>query len=395
MRHVLLLALIAQLLVLATGPARLLSARVVPGGPAASGELFVDPVRGKDGAPGTERKPLRSISAALASLAEPLAESVTIHLAGGTYGTTGGVGMPERSLALMLRMRPGVTVSLVGSESEPVVLGWDGDRRMIEATEGTWRLARLRVGNFSKEQRRGVQVAGPAHVILEDVSFRLRSDSDVGILATDGGRVSLRGAIRLNENLHDEAEEESFCGMLATDHGVIEFDEHDGSSLELGNGSLAARHYGRIRLGCETARITCWTQSNDLSIGDSGRIDLADTTTTLCAKRRDNTPIGLEDDGHVLGEGAHLRLIGPNDSAIALQKASTLTCNDIELVGEFGYTIWARSGSLFVGRFLGDVTKLEARTGASIHVEKLGGTVKGEVSVASGGLVSLPDRVVR
>jgi hypothetical protein len=114
----------------------------------------------------------------------------------------------------------------------------------------------------------------------------------------------------------------------------------------------------------------------------------------LRAQLKNNTPIGLEHDGHILAEDAHLKIIGPNDSAIALQKASTLTCNDIELDGEFEYALWASSGSMFVGRFLTDVSKLDAKTGAQILVEGIAGRL-GEAVAQSGGLISLPNRLVR
>ena len=65
-----------------------------------------------------------------------------------------------------------------------------------------------------------------------------------------------------------------------------------------------------------------------VSIGNGGRIDLRNTVTTLRATDPKNTPIGLEDDGHVLAEDAHVVIEGPNDAAIALQKASAFFCND-------------------------------------------------------------------
>jgi hypothetical protein len=363
--------------------------------------LYVDPSKGKDSSPGTKGRPLRTISAALATLHEPLQDDVTIHVLRGEQRSTGGVGMSDRSLQLMHRMRPGVSVRFVGAgDSEPSVMAWEGDR-MIDVYEGTWRFERLQVGTFSTKQRRGIQVRGPAHVILEDVDFRLRSHSDVAILATGGGRVSLRGAIRLNAQLAnldpdpvEAAEDETFCGIMATDHGIVEYDRREGSSLEIGNGSLSVRNYGRIALGCESAAITCWTKSNNLTISNSGRIDLRNTPTVLRAQLKNNTPIGLEHDGHILAEDAHLKIIGPNDSAIALQKASTLTCNDIELDGEFEYALWASSGSMFVGRFLTDVSKLDAKTGAQILVEGIAGRL-GEAVAQSGGLISLPNRLVR
>jgi hypothetical protein len=357
-------------------------------------ELFVDPAKGKDSGKGTKRKPFRSVSAAIATLPEPLEESVTIHLLGGEHESTGGIGTSSNTLQLMHRMRPGVHVQFVGADGKtPSVFAWGG-KFMVDAREGEWRFERVQIGSFKSGQRRGVHVRGPARVVLEDVTFRLRSDSDAGIHAEDGGRVSLRGRIRLNEQLHEKAEEETFCGIFAVDHGVIEFDEFKGSSLDMGNGSLSVRNYGRIRLGCDSARITCWTKSNNLTISNSGRIDIAETPTVLRAVNPKNTPIGLEHDGHILAENAHIEIIGPNDSAIALQKSSTFTCNDIVLTGEFEYGLWASSGSMFVGRFLTDVSKLKATTGAQIHVEKIDGKVK-RTTAESGGLITLPDRVIR
>ena len=106
--------------------------------------------------------------------------------------------------------------------------------------------------------------------------------------------------------LAEEAEDETFCGVFATDHGVVEFDERDGSSLVLGNGNLSASYYGSIRLGCEEARVTSWTKSNNLAINNGGRIDLRNTPTVLRAQLRNNVPIGLEHDGHILAEDAHI-----------------------------------------------------------------------------------------
>jgi hypothetical protein len=171
--------------------------------------------------------------------------------------------------------------------------------------------------------------------------------------------------------------------------------QREGSSLELGNGSLQASYYGCIRLGCATARITCWTDSNNLGVNNGGRVDLQDTATTLCARKRSNIAVGPEHDGHLLAEGAHLVIEGDNDCAIALQKASTFTCNDIELKGTFRKTVWALSGSTFVGRFLGDVTQVEAHTGAGVHIEKVAGRIVGPLIAESGGVISLPDGTVR
>ena len=54
----------------------------------------------------------------------------------------------------------------------------------------------------------------------------------------------------------------------------------------------------------------------------------------------------------------------------------------------------AASGSMFVGRFLSDVTEIDATTGASIHIEKLSGKLIGPVKARHAGTVSLPDRNV-
>ena len=369
-------------------------------GPAQDGDptrLFVDAERGKDTHPGSERRPLRSLSAALELLPEPLASTVTIEVRG-VHRTTGGRRMDEGVLALAHRMRPGCEVRIVGRRDEggePPVLAWEGDGAMIDAREGTWRLESLCLGTFSTKQRRGLEVAGPATVTCKDLSVRTRSNSDAGILARRGGLVLLRGAIRLNADLFDEAPDESFCGIVATEHGIVRFEEREGASLEIGNGSLSASLYGIVELGCASARITSWgRQSNNLAVNDSGRIDLRNTPTTLCARRRENTPIGPEHDGHILAEDAHIRIVGENDCAITLQKASTFTCNDIELAGSFRKTLWAMSGSMFVGRFLTDVTQVEAHTGASVHIEGIAGQCRGPVIATSAGVVSLPDRVV-
>ncbi len=360
--------------------------------------LYVDPERGRDEHPGSRQRPVRTISGAIAKLPDPLTRSVTIELPAGRYGTTGGQGMPDDVLELMVRMRPGVTVSVIAevdARGRRPVLSWQGGRAMIDVREGDWWFEDVQIGTFSKRQRRGVMVAGPGHVTLKNVTFRTRSLSDAGIYAHRGGKVSLRGAIKLNEHLHEQADEETFCGIIATDHGLVRFREREGASLSLGNGSLSAGYYGCIRLGCETARITSWTkQSNNLAINNGGRIDLHNTTVTLWAKQRRNTPIGLEHDGHILGEDAHVIIEGANDSAIALQKASTFTCNDIELRGEFDYCMWASSGSMFVGRFLTDVGRIEATTGANINIEKIDGQLSGPVIAKHCGTISLPDRNV-
>ena len=361
-------------------------------------EMWVAAEKGRPGASGAQSDPCRSLSDAIARLPELLTHTVTIHLAAGNYSTTGAASMPPDRLELMRRMRPGVSVRIIGERGADGAVphfAWEGGTAMVLATEGEWWIENVQIGTGTLRQRRGVMVTGPAQVTLKDVTFRTRSQSDAAIFADRGGMVLLRGAIRINEHLHDSAPEESFAGIIAIDHGTVRFAESDGASLDLGNGSLSASYYGCIGLGCKTARITSWgEQTNNLAINNGGRIDLHNTTTTLVARQKRNTPIGLEHDGHILAEGARIIIEGENDAAIALQKASTLTCNDIELRGKFGKSLWASSGSMFVGRFRSDINDLSADTSAHINVEALDGKIRGEVTATRCSTIALPDRNV-
>ena len=362
--------------------------------------VYVDGASGNDSASGSSGSPLKSISAAIDLLPDPLTQSVDIHIIGGEYRTTGERNMASNTLELMRRMRLGVKVRILGQPDRTgnlPVLAWERGEAMVDVREGDWWMENMQIGSGSTQQRRGVMVMGPGHITLKNVVFRTRSFSDAGIYAHRGGKVSLRGAIKLNEHLHDKANEETFSGIIAEDHGLIQFAERENASLDIGNGSLSAGYYGVIRLGCEKAKITSWgEQSNNLAINNGGRIDLMNTLTTLCAKRKQNTPIGLEHDGHILAEGAHIIIQGENDNAIVLQKASTLTCNDIELKGAFKSSLSAMSGSMFVGRFIGDITGVSANTCATINIEEMKnqGRISGPVSAEHGAVISLPDRTV-
>lgn len=361
-------------------------------------QLFVNGTEGSDDAAGDKQHPLNSLSAAIARLPDPLVHSATIEWVGGNYDSTGGRDMPSNCLELMRRMRPGARVSIVGVTNragEFPKMSWEGGAAMVDVREGDWWLENVQIGTGTKRQRRGVMATGPGCVTLKNVTSRTRSLSDAAIYAQRGGVVQLLGAITLNEHLHDQAGEETFAGIIATDHGLVRFAEQEGASLEIGNGSLSASYYGVIRLGCKTARITSWgEQSNCLAVNNSGRIDLHDSTVRLCARQKRNTPIGLEHDGHVLGEDAHVIIEGTNDNAIVLQKASTLTCNDIEIRGHCPNTLVASSGSMFVGQFKGDVAGVSATTGATINIEAVEGRIAGSVSATRGGVISLPGRNV-
>jgi hypothetical protein len=359
--------------------------------------LWVNAERGRHGASGEEDTPCPSLAEAIERLPETLSQSVTIHVAPGIYSNSGGEKLHDDRLGLMRRMRPGVSVRIIGvSAADGAVpqLNWEGGGLpMILVCDGEWWIENVQIGSGSLRQRRGVMVTTSAQVTLKDVTFRTRSQSDAAIYAERDGLALLRGAIRINEHLHNEAPDESFAGIVATDHGIVRFAESQRALLDIGNGSLSASYYGCIGLGCETAQITSWgEQSNTLAINNGGRIDLRNTATTIRAKRRHNTPIGLEHDGHILAEGAHIVIEGENEMAIALQKASTLTCNDIELRGTFGKTIWASSGSMFVGRFLTDISDVSADTGAQINIERINGTILGNVSANRCATIALPDR---
>ncbi len=358
--------------------------------------IHVNGETGSDAGDGTADRPLRTLSAAIARLPDPVTASVTVELAGAEHRTTGAVDMPANRLDLQRRMRPGVGVRIVGATSPMPVLAWEGGEAMVDAREGAWRLEHVQIGSFTRRQRRGVMVTGPAEVTLKDVTFRTRSQSDGAIYARRGGHVALRGAIRINEHLHEaRPEEDTFSGIIAAEHGHVAFEEREGASLDIGNGSLSATYYGCIELRCASARVTSWSdQGNTLAINNGGRIDLHSTPVRLRAGLRANTPIGLEHDGHILAEGAHITIEGENDHAIVLQKVSSLMCNDIELKGTFRTAVSAMSGSVLVCGLMGKVGRIEADTGSHVTVERIDGELAGPVEAHRAASVALPDKVV-
>jgi hypothetical protein len=375
-------------------------------GDASMQDIYVDAVKGNDlRGRGTRAAPLESISAALARVPDPVIEDIRIHVAPGNYSTTGAHAMTSGTLELRRRMRPRKAVRIVGEKdgfTKPADLGtvvfdWEisGDyRHLVTVTEGSWHMENIQLGTRKPRQREGISVAGPGKLTLRNVRIHTRSFSGPALYAHRGGRIELAGTMELNEDLHDDRiEEESFAGIIAEDHGSVKFIERDGASLSLGNGSLSASYYGTIELGCQWARITSWgTQSNNIAVNNSGRVDLHGTQTTLVAQQSRNTPIGLEHDGHVLAEGAHIVIETKDDqNAIVLQKASTLFCNDIEVRGKPGAAIVAYSGSVFVGGFLGNLGKIAATTGASVHVTKCTGDVVGPLEATRSARITLPD----
>jgi hypothetical protein len=234
-----------------------------------------------------------------------------------------------------------------------------------------------------------VRVSGPAVVQLRGVRIRTASQSAAGLHATRGGLAELYGEIGLNEDLHDDVGTgESFCGIVADYAGVVRFRQREKASLAVGNGSLSASYYGVIELGCAEARLTSWhEQANVIAVNNSGRVDLHSTRTTLAARNPRNTPIGLEDDGHVLAEGAAVTIRGfDNGNAIVLQKASALFCNDVTLEGAFRTPLSVMSGSTLLVGVVGDLGGGEVMTGGRIILEKCTGKLARPISASGAGV---------
>ena len=301
--------------------------------------------------------------------------------------------MPDNQLVLRRSTDPGAYIHFRGDASSPAVLDWHGAGNLVTVLKGHWRFENVQLGTRRKTQRQGfVAESSGALLDLHDVVIRTASYSGGGIVASRAGRVHLYGDILLNEDLHQVCEDkETYCGIRVTDHGTVKFMQREGALLSMGNGSLAASYYGVIRLGCEKAEITCWTNSNNLAIGNSGRIDLHGTETLLRAMEPDNTLIGPEDDGHIMAENTHVVLESHgNRSAIYLQKSSTVFGGPFEFRGEFMNSVVTMSGSIFVGTVTGDVSTVYAITGSQIILEGGSTPPTGRIVAQLGGTVVLP-----
>ncbi|MEN6644018.1 MAG: hypothetical protein ABFE08_16395 [Armatimonadia bacterium] len=353
--------------------------------------LWVNDNKGDDNATGDRAHPLKSISVALSKLSEPLLHGVTIHWAGGTILSSGGRWMLPDRLQLMLRMLPSAGVRIVGEPNEAgalPVLAFRGDP-LVDVVEGNWWLENLQIGNGNYAC--GLRATGPGVVRLSNVTFRIYTNSGCAIQARRGGLVELSGAIKINEHLHDQAPPDSFASIVAEYSGIVRYVDSDHSSLDMGNGQLSTSYYGVIELGAKDVRVTSWGgQSNCVAINDSGRIDFHGSTIRLCARLKGNTPVGLEDDGHVLGEGAHLIIEGDNNNAIVLQKNSAFGCTTVELRGPIRTAVSAMSGSTFHGGFLGDIGSVDVDTGACVAIGEVQGRITGQVTAIRGGTVVLP-----
>ena len=66
---------------------------------------------------------------------------------------------------------------------------------------------------------------------------------------------------------------------------------------------------------------------------------------------------------------------GANSQAIALQKSSTLFCNDIDLKGALATAVSAMNRSMFIGGFIGSVRVVEARS--HVTIERIDGMLRG------------------
>ena len=362
-------------------------------GSTAARELYVDGTKGNDRAAGTSAAPLRTIDAALARLPGRIDDDVLVHLSGDIRSPHGN---ESATLDFDRPMRPGRAVRFVGAKSD-TILNWtapDG-APLIDVTQGRWSFEDVQLGSRAKDQRAGVRVTGPAVLELHSVRIRTASVNSPGIHSTRGGLVELYGEIILNDDLHDalgNAGKDSFCGIVADYSGVVRFREREHALLSVGNGSLSASYYGVIELGCATAQLTSWhEQANVIAVNNSGRVDLHSTKTVLAARNPRNTPIGLEDDGHVLAEGAPITIRGfDNSNAIVLQKASSFFCNDVTFDGPFHTALLASSGSTLLIGVIGDLPGGDATTGARIILEKCTGKQTRPVNGGNGGVVITP-----
>jgi hypothetical protein len=350
-------------------------------------EVFVDGAKGSDNALGTKAAPLQTLHAVLTRLPPQIDHDVLIHMHGEIPTRRGA---EPSTLELNRPMREGVKVRIIGDASTALLNWTASEQPLISATQGRWSLENLQIGSRLNGQSQGVLTTGPATVEMHSVRIRTASGNSPGIHSTRGGLVELYGKIELNEDLHEKNDAgQNFCGILASYGGVVRFRERENAALSIGNGSLSSVYYGVIELGCATARITSWhDQANVIAVNDSGRVDFHSTTATLAARNPRNTPIGLEDDGHVLAEGARITIQGfDNGNAIVLQKASSFFCNDVKFDGPFHSPVLAMSGSTLLVGVIGDLNGGEVTTGARIILEKCTGKVIRPISESNQGVL--------
>jgi hypothetical protein len=360
---------------------------------ASSKELYVDPINGNDKASGVLCAPVLTLQGALDKLPAQVNDDCTVYLVGGVYPQSGG---QIDLLELNRPMRENVIVRIV-SQGAPVTLNWPAPGKpMITVTQGHWSLENVQVGSRQKDQPEGIRVTGPAVLDLHTVRVHTGGKRSPGLRATRGGMINLYGTIELNEDLHEDCGTgDTFCRIEADYSGVVRFQERENASLSIGNGSLCSGCYGVIELGCSTARITSWHyQANVIAVNNSGRVDFHSTKALLTARNPRNTPIGLEDDGHVLAEGAPITIQGcDNSNAIVLQKASAFFCNDVTLLGTFKSALLSMSGSTMLVGIIGDLNGGDVTTGARIILEKCTGNLTSPINVGNEGVLVLPENI--
>jgi len=365
-------------------------------------DVYVHPTLGLDTNSGSKEKPLKTISAAMSLLPDVIQQHIVIHLGAGEYNTTGGIDMPENNLILDRQMHRtsasvfDVSVTFAGENDSftrpadrgQVILNWPFTP-LIVAKNGIWKFQNLQIGNRNYPgSQEGIRVLGTgSEVHLKDVRIRTGSLSGSGICASRGGVVLLYGTIEMNEDLHNRQMEASFCGIMADYGGIVKWQDSNGN-LSMGNGSLSTSYFGIIELGCKKVMITSWGgQSNCLAINNSGRIDMHGTEITLTARMQSNAVIGLEDDGHILAEGAQMIVETQSDfpASIVLQKSSTLYGGPITVAGPGKCSIYTMSGSNLVSGVIGEIQDLSADTGSYLNVYHKGSV--GNISQSRGGIV--------
>ena len=341
-------------------------------------DYYVNPTTGNDGNAGTMGSPWQTVSKILDVLPEVVTTQYRVFLAPGTYTSTGAHGTPSNVLSLDRRMRReggtidvscyfiGTGPSFVGDAAPGEVVLDFGSTPLVLINGGTWYFQYVQVGDRSYgNSQQGFEVYGTDSLVrLRDVRIRTGSLSGSGIIASRGAAVQLYGTIEINEDLHEIELASSFAAITASYNGSVKYRD-PGGSLSIGNGTLSALYYGTIELGCDTARITSWNrQSNCLAINDSGRIDLHGTTTTLKAQHVDNTLIGLEDDGHILAEGADiiLKTISGAPGRVIMQKASDFMGGTLQVDGPRGALFSTSSDSAIVCAVSGVVETVVADT---------------------------------
>ena len=308
--------------------------------------------------------------------------------------------MASSTLELNRQTKHRTKVRIVGEPS--AVFDWEhgGALYLVAVTQGHWTIENIQVGTRTGIQWRGIAAIGAGEIDLIDVRLHVGTPSASGLIATRGGQINLSGTIEINEDLHYGGSDQDFARISASYNGSVKFIGSYGTgTLDMGNGSLSASYFGTIELGFGTANITSHTSNNNIAINNSGRVDLHGTPTTLTATHLNNTPVGLEDDGHMLVEGATITINKkPGQHAIILQKSSTMlgggnVVNIVREASDSGLDIWAMSGSILGTGVSGELRSTYAMTAGEIIIESIDNNANliGPFSTNKFGRIALPD----